>query len=190
LSSLAGNKHITIVASVDHVNAALLFDPLKSSQYNFLWHDCTTFLPLRTELSFAESTFLSGDVSATSVVGGLVGIKNVLNNLTSNARTLYKLLLQNQMSLHGNTNDPAGMDQAITFARLRELCSKKILPLANPTTLRGVLGEFYDHGLIVRGDGRGVTGRLGKKGKTSGEYLWAPFGKVVISQVFQFLEGG
>jgi hypothetical protein len=69
------------------------------------------------------------------------------------------------------------------------LCGKKILPLANPTTLRGVLGEFYDHGLLVRNDGRGNTGGQRKRGKGGGEVVWAPFGKVVVREVVEFLAG-
>jgi len=187
LSTLAANKYITIVASVDHVNAALLFDSLKASRYNFLWHDATTFVPLRIELSFETSTFLSGGTNATSSVGGLSGIKNVLNNLTTNARALYLLLLQHQLPLHPENNDPAEQEQGITFPVLRQLCAKKILPLANPTTLRGLLGEFFDHGLLVRNDGRGNV--QGRKGKGGGEVLWAPFGRAVVNDVIEFLGG-
>ena len=187
LSALASNKYITLVASIDHINAPLLFDSLKASRYNFLWHDCTTFVPYRTELSFEETTFLSGGTSATAAVGGLAGIKAVLNNLTSNARSLYLFLLQYQLPLHPEGNDPAGQDQGITFPQLRQLVAKKILPLANPTTLRGALGEFFDHGLVVRNDGRGNTG--GRKGKGGGEVLWAPFGTKVVREVIEFLGG-
>ena len=187
LSTLASNKYISIIASVDHVNAPLLFDSLKAARYNFLWHDCTTFLPYRTELSFEETTFLSGGISATSSVGGLAGIKAVLNNLTSNARELYLLLLKHQLPLHLGGNEPAGQDQGITFPLLRQICAKKILPLANPTTLRNTLGEFFDHGLIVRNDGRGNV--AGKRGKGGGEVLWAPFGTVIVREVIEFLGG-
>ena len=187
LSALASNKYITIVASVDHVNAPLLFDSLKASRYNFLWHDCTTFVPLRSELSYEETTFLGGGTNATSSVGGLAGIKNVLNNLTSNARALYKLLLEHQLPLQPENNEPAGSDQGITFPQLKGICAKKILPLSNPTTLRGLLGEFYDHGLIVRNDGRGTVSGQAKKGKGTGEVLWAPFGKSIVENVIEFL---
>jgi origin recognition complex subunit 2 len=187
LSTLAANKYITMVASVDHVNAPLLFDSLKSSRYNFLWHDTTTFIPYKHELSFETATFLSGTTSATAAVGGLPGIKAVLNNLTSNARTLYLLVLQHQYPLQEGM-EPAGQDHGVTFSQLRELCAKKILPLANPTTLRNVLQEFFDHGLIVRNDGRGNTGaRKGRGG--GGEILWAPFGRVVVKEVIEFLGG-
>ena len=189
LSTLASNKHITIIASVDHINAPLLFDSLKSSRYNFLWHDATTFTPYRTELSFDTTTFLSGGTSATSSVGGLAGIKAVLTNLTTNARALYKLLLQHQLPLHGESNEPGTQDQGITFAQLRQLCARKILPLANPATLRGLLGEFFDHGLVVRNDGRGSGGAGGNKGRGAGEILFAPFGKNVVSEVLEFLGG-
>jgi origin recognition complex subunit 2 len=187
LSTLSSNAYITMIASLDHVHAPLLFDTLKASRYNFLWHDCATFVPYRTELSFEESTYLGGGSSATSAVGGLPGIKAVLNNLTVNARSLYLLLLQHQLPLHPDNNDPASQERGISFSNLRNLCGKKILPLGNPTTLRGLLGEFFDHGLIVRNDGRGIAS--GRKGKGAGEILWAPFGRVVVSQVIEFLGG-
>lgn len=189
LSTLASNKLITIIASVDHINAPLLFDSLRNSRYNFLWHDATTFQPYRTELSFDTTTFLAGGASATSSVGGLAGIKAVLTNLTTNARALYKLLLQYQLPLHGESNEPGTQEQGITFAQLRQLCAKKILPLANPATLRGLLGEFFDHGLVVRNDGRGSGGAVGSKGRGAGEVLFAPFGKNVVSEVLEFLGG-
>lgn len=112
----------------------------------------------------------------------------MLNNLTSNARTLYLLLLQHQLPLHPESNDPAGQDQGITFPLLRQLVAKKILLLANPTTLRGALGEFFDHGLMIRNDERGNNARW--KGKGRGEVLWAPFEKVVVHEVIEFLGGG
>jgi origin recognition complex subunit 2 len=186
LSSLASNQYITVVASVDHLNAPLLFDSLKASRYNFLWHDATTFVPLRKELSFEVSTYLSGGISATSSVGGLSGIKNVLNNLTSNSRALYLLLLQHQLPLHTDGSNPGGHDQGITFPQLRALCAKKILPLSNPITLNGVLTEFFDHGLIAKNDGKGNAQT--KKSRGGGEVLWAPFEKSVISEVIEFLD--
>jgi hypothetical protein len=42
----------------------------------------------------------------------------------------------------------------------------------------------------VRNDGKASVAGQVKKGKGSGEYLWAPFGKGVVSQVIEFLEGG
>ena|SRR5438045_510140 len=130
-----------MIASIDHVNTPLIFDSLKSYQYNF-WHDATTFTLYKTGLSFEEASFLCGGTSATFAVDDLLGIKAVLNNLTSNARSLYLFLLQHQLPLHS-----AQRDQGITFPQLRQLVAKKILPLTNSTTLRAVLEEFYDHGL-------------------------------------------
>jgi len=107
LSTLAAIKWIKIVASVDHVNAPLLFDSLKSHRYNFIWHNATTYRPYHIELISDPSTFLSGGSSATASVGGLQGIKNVLNNLTSNSGALYLLLLQNQLPLQSEGNESA-----------------------------------------------------------------------------------
>jgi len=189
LSSLAAHKCIHMVASIDHINAALLFDSLKSSRYNFVWHNCTTFTPYRTELSFDSQTFIAGSTSATSSVGGLQGIKAVLNNLTPNARWLYLSLLQHQVPLHDEESAShlvGGPDQGISFPQLRQLCMKTVLPLANPMALKGVLAEFFDHGLLERNDGRGAG--AARKGRGGGDIMWAPFDKNLIKQVIEFLE--
>ena len=96
LSNLAANNYITMITSVDHVNAPLLLDFLKSTRYNFLRHDATIFIPYQHELSFETITFLSGSTSATAAVGSLAGIKAILNNLTTNAKVLYLIFLQHQ----------------------------------------------------------------------------------------------
>jgi origin recognition complex subunit 2 len=143
LSTLAGNKYVSIVASVDHVNAPLLFDSLKASRYNFLWHDCTTFVPLRTELSYEGTTFLGGGSqprppSAVSAVSRmfLIILLQTRENSTDYCYSISCLYIQIRTSLRGWT-------KGFTFSQLRGLCAKKILPLSNPTTLRGLLGEFF-----------------------------------------------
>ena len=44
LSILASNPHVHIVASIDHINAPILWDHDKLFRFNWLWHDCTTLL--------------------------------------------------------------------------------------------------------------------------------------------------
>ena len=77
LSLLALNPSIHIVASVDHINAPLLFSSSESSTrkpdldpsithttpprgFSFLWHDLTTLEPYDTELAHVDRSSLSG----------------------------------------------------------------------------------------------------------------------------------
>ena len=45
LSRLASHPRIHFVCSVDHVNAPLLWDQHKLSNFNFIWQDTSTFMP-------------------------------------------------------------------------------------------------------------------------------------------------
>ena len=44
---LAGHPKIHLICSIDHINAPLIWDQRRLSKLNFIWFDCTTFLPYR-----------------------------------------------------------------------------------------------------------------------------------------------
>ena len=47
LAGLAGHPKIHLICSIDHINAPLIWDQRRLSKLNFIWFDCTTFLPYR-----------------------------------------------------------------------------------------------------------------------------------------------
>jgi origin recognition complex subunit 2 len=47
LAALAGHPRIHLICSIDHINAPLIWDQRRLSKLNFIWFDCTTFLPYR-----------------------------------------------------------------------------------------------------------------------------------------------
>ena len=55
LSLLAESPHIKLIATSDHLQAALLFDNVRISRYQFVWHDVTTFQPYIEETSYENS---------------------------------------------------------------------------------------------------------------------------------------
>ncbi|KAJ3119789.1 Origin recognition complex subunit 2 [Nowakowskiella sp. JEL0407] len=49
LSQLASISNIHLIASIDHINAPLLWDSAATCRFNFVWHDVTNFTPHITE---------------------------------------------------------------------------------------------------------------------------------------------
>lgn len=92
LSRLAKIKNIHLLASIDHINAPMMWDQTCVSNFNFLWWDSTTLLPYTKETAFENSVFLqnSGELS-------LAAMNNVFQSLTSNARGIYRLMVDNQL---------------------------------------------------------------------------------------------
>lgn len=75
---------------------------MKHSKYNFYWWDATTLLPYEAETSYESSLLIqhSGALALSS-------LQNVFLSLTSNARAIYKLLIQYQLD-NSNTSDFSG----------------------------------------------------------------------------------
>lgn len=93
LSRLAKIKNVHLIASIDHINAPLMWDQTCMDNYNFIWYDCTTMLPYENETAFENSVFLqnSGDMD-------LAAMNNVFQSLTTNARGIYMTLVIAQIT--------------------------------------------------------------------------------------------
>lgn len=99
LSRLAKIKNIHLLASIDHINAPMMWDQTCMSNYNFLWWDCTTMLPYTNETANENSALMqnSGEL-------GLAAMKNVFQSLTTNARGIYMLLVKAQLKNKVDSN--------------------------------------------------------------------------------------
>nr|XP_050856999.1 origin recognition complex subunit 2 isoform X1 [Vespula vulgaris] len=137
LSTLARIPNLCIMASIDHINAPLLWDHMKHSKYNFYWWDATTLLPYEAETSYESSLLIqhSGALALSS-------LQNVFLSLTSNARAIYKLLIQYQLD-NSNTSDFSGM----AFKDLYRISREGFL-VSTDLALRAQLTEFIDHKLV------------------------------------------
>ena len=147
LSILAASKHIHIIASVDHINAALLWDQTRLSHFNWLWHDVTTFEPYREETSFENSLLVqhSGSLALSSLT-------HVMRSLTPNARGIFKLLAEYQLE---HKKEDEKNYQGLAFGEFYRRCREKFL-VNSDLTLRAQLTEFRDHKLVrsvKKGDG-------------------------------------
>ncbi|XP_032663128.1 origin recognition complex subunit 2 [Odontomachus brunneus] len=162
LASLAGIPNVRVLASVDHINAPLLWDHIKRAKFNFYWWDATTFLPYQAETSYESSLLVqqSGTLALSS-------LQNVFLSLTSNARAIYILLVKYQLNHIGGNY--AGM----LFKDLYQAAREQFL-VSSDLALRAQLTEFIDHKLVRT-----------KRNVDGAEYLTIPLDKGLLKQ---FLE--
>ncbi|KAK4501505.1 hypothetical protein PRZ48_007314 [Zasmidium cellare] len=98
LASLASHPKVSLLASCDTPNFPLLWDISLSSQFNFLYHDTTTFDPYTAEIEVVQDVnALLGRSRRT--LGGKDGVGYVLKSLPENARNLFRILVAEQLAL-------------------------------------------------------------------------------------------
>ncbi|CAO1423460.1 unnamed protein product [Diamesa tonsa] len=136
LSRLASIERIHMIASIDHLNAPLLWNNTKLSNYNFSWWDVTSLLPYTEETAF-ENSLLTQNSGALE----LSSMKSVFLSLTSNARGIYILVVKYQLKNSGTPNY-----QGISFKELYSTCREAFL-VSSDIALRAQLTEFLDHKL-------------------------------------------
>ncbi|XP_014809774.1 PREDICTED: origin recognition complex subunit 2 isoform X1 [Calidris pugnax] len=163
LAQLSSLPSIYLIASIDHINAPLMWDQAKLSLYNWLWYETTTFSPYVEETSYENSLLVqqSGSLALSSIT-------HVLRSLTLNARGIFRLLAQYQLENKDNPSYPG-----LSFQDFYQQCREAFL-VNSDLTLRAQLTEFRDHKLIRT-----------KRGADGVEYLLIP---VDDSTLTDFLE--
>lgn len=170
LAKLASCSHLHLITSVDHLQSPLLWDSSKLGQFNFVWHDTTTFQPYLEELSYEPSRLIeSGQLE------GSRGVEFVLSSLTSNSRRVFGVLAHHQLKLNpadarapkesqkelsSDDEDPVYQDGSgkrqppnsyasfgLSYTSYYSLCKEKFL-VNNDLTFRTLLTEFRDHKII------------------------------------------
>ncbi|XP_074858237.1 origin recognition complex subunit 2 isoform X2 [Carettochelys insculpta] len=137
LAQLASLPNIRLIASIDHINAPLMWDHAKQSLYNWLWYETTTFSPYLEEISYENSLLVqqSGSLALSSLT-------HVLRSLTPNARGIFRLLAQYHLENKDNPSYPG-----LSFQDFYQQCREAFL-VNSDLTLRAQLTEFRDHKLI------------------------------------------
>ncbi|CAH0729378.1 unnamed protein product, partial [Brenthis ino] len=137
LANLARLKNIHLIATIDHINAPLLWDHNKLSKFNFTWWDVTTFLPYIEETSFENSlmTQRSGALQLSS-------LKSVFQSLTTNAKGIFQIIIEYQLENHKQTHY-----QGLPFKDLYSKAREHFL-VSSDLALRAQLTEFLDHKLV------------------------------------------
>ncbi|XP_029112529.1 origin recognition complex subunit 2 isoform X2 [Scleropages formosus] len=163
LGQLASLTNVHVLASIDHINAPLVWDQAKLSLFNWLWYETTTYLPYAEETSYENSLLVqqSGALALSSLT-------HVLRSLTPNARGIFRLLAEFQLESRDNPSY-----SGLSFQEFYQRCREAFL-VNSDVTLRTQLTEFRDHKLIRT-----------KKGADSVEYLLIPVDPATLTD---FLE--
>ncbi|XP_049743748.1 origin recognition complex subunit 2 isoform X2 [Elephas maximus indicus] len=137
IGQLSSLRNIYLVASIDHLNAPLMWDHAKQSLYNWLWYETTTYSPYTEETSYENSLLVkqSGSLPLSSLI-------HVIRSLTPNARGIFRLLIKYQLD---NQDNPSYI--GLSFQDFYQQCREAFL-VNSDLTLRAQLTEFRDHKLI------------------------------------------
>ncbi|KAJ1810271.1 Origin recognition complex subunit 2 [Coemansia sp. RSA 2598] len=147
LAVLASCKNIHLMASIDHIEAPLIWDSGTVTRFNWAWHDLTTFEPYTVETSYENY-----GTEATEI--GPRGVLHVLASLTENAKNIFRILAEHQISESVMDGDAAGAHKK-TGAKMPEMpynsyfaaCRDQFL-VSSEMTFRSQLTEFRDHKVI------------------------------------------
>ncbi|EUC63208.1 origin recognition complex subunit 2, partial [Rhizoctonia solani AG-3 Rhs1AP] len=155
----------------------------------WLWHDLTTFEPYTAELASRDLTVPPSTTTASATAAPTLtaaevtpsAAQHVFASVTTKAQKVFFMLGQRQLrSLdeEGVVRTPAsGMQKyAVPYDVLLGEARDEFVA-ANDAALRGLLGEFRDHGMVVSGEAE--TG--------GGEALWIPASQDVLKTILGYL---
>lgn len=152
LSEIAKISQIRMLCSLDNLVTPVFWDAAILSSFNFIWHNISTFDDYTTEITFKDPL----SIGKTDEILGSRGAKYVLSSLTGNAKSLYKLLVLQQLekidTLIGEDTkmlEHRGLIKGSpkSFVSLREfyeLCVSEFI-ISNDISFRTILGEFVEH---------------------------------------------
>eukprot|EP00039_Didymoeca_costata_P017343 m.320947 g.320947 ORF g.320947 m.320947 type:complete len:654 (+) comp16524_c0_seq7:1541-3502(+) len=164
LAKLVAMERIHLLASIDHINAPLLWDHGKLALFNWYWVPMTTFESYNVEVSY------EGTLIGQSGIISLKGTEIVMHHLTKNHKKAFWIILQHQKQ-HGSEADYKGL----SFADLFSMCKERFVA-HDDSRLRGFLKEFSDHKLIMDRKVDGV------------EMIYIPGDDSVVSSLISMME--
>ncbi|KAJ1733617.1 Origin recognition complex subunit 2 [Coemansia biformis] len=146
LAALASSPRIHLVASIDHIEAPLIWDASTATRFNWAWHDLTTFEPYAVETS-------NENFGAETKNIGPRGVLHVLASLTENAKGIFRVLAEFQVAESVMDDTPAAQKKAgaaipeMPFGGYFAACRDQFL-VSSEMTFRSQLTEFRDHQVI------------------------------------------
>lgn len=135
LARVAACSHVRMVASMDHVNAPLLWDKkMVHAQFNWCWYHVPTFAPYKFEGIFYPLILAHGSTAQSAKTAVIV-----LESLTPNAQNVFKVVAEHQLA-HPD-------EEGIAINNLYTTCRERFL-VSSLVTLNSHLTEFKDHELL------------------------------------------
>lgn len=172
-ATLASNSHIRLLATCDNPSFQRLFDSSAREQFNFLFHDTTTFesyAPVEVGSVVDTMNELLGRSGRS--MKGKEGVGFVLRSLPENARNLYRILIAELLAAMDNgieindAPDPergsrkvAGGVGVVGRMAVRVLYQKAVEEFicTSDMAFRTLLKEFQDHQMVdSKWDGAGT----------------------------------
>ncbi|KAF1957381.1 ORC2-domain-containing protein [Byssothecium circinans] len=198
LATLAAHPSINLVCTADTPNFPLLWDVGLKAQYKFLFHDATTFAAYDAEIDVVETVNELLGRSGRRI-GGRDGVGFVLRSLPENARSLFRILVTEQLALLFMDDANGEIDDTPATPRNKKIAPTKIAAsdsnqgveyrtlyhkaveefvCSSEVGFRTLLKEFHDHQMIEsRKDAMGT------------ERLWVPFRQEELEGLVEDLSG-
>lgn len=160
LARLAASAGINMLATADTPNFTLLWDVSLRDQFNFVFHDCTTFAPYEAEMMNVVDEVHNLIGRRGRRIGGKEGVGFVLKSLPENARNLYRLLLTELLTNLGEghaSDDEDGEEgharkdndeTGVEFRTLYQKAAEEFIA-SSEMMFRTLLKEFHDHQMIT-----------------------------------------
>ncbi|KAF8881778.1 origin recognition complex subunit 2 [Infundibulicybe gibba] len=205
IASLALSSRIHIAASIDHINAPLLWSSSEQSTrkpgsykvgdthargFAWLWHDLTTLAPYDFELAWVDRSSLTdahggstrkktdGMAAQNATAMSETAALHILASVTQKAQKLFVLMGTRQLQSADDVGSATDMQQhAIAYDTLFNAARDNFIA-TNDTALRSLLGEFRDHGLVI----------AAPAGGGGGEVLWIPLHKEKLTRLLGHLK--
>lgn len=165
LTRLTAEAGVALIASIDNPNIVNLISPDQFCQMNWIWTDCTTMQPYQEELNRFVLDACASSVAKQSPRAALI----VLQSLTTNSRSIFKLLAAHQLSipeaevnsLLDSLEDEEDKEQVgasetysgLSYHALFQKCQENFVVTAE-ANFRTQLTEFTDHDLFKSMEGR------------------------------------
>ncbi|UYV68509.1 ORC2, partial [Cordylochernes scorpioides] len=163
LCQLAACPHIHLLASVDHVNAPLMWDQVKLGRLRWVWTNVTD----PTSRYLGETAYEDSQQATTGSRLALSSLTHVFSSLPSNTRKIFLILVRHQLEqLSSKHRSYLGM----AFQELVEE-SKEAFLVNSQLTIRAHLSEFKDHRVIIV-----------RKGADGTEYLYIPLDSAILEE--------
>ncbi|KAL0958186.1 hypothetical protein HGRIS_000349 [Hohenbuehelia grisea] len=213
LSLWALNPHIHLVASIDHINASLLWstpemsarkrsrESAASSAYDhmrgfsWLWHDITTLLPYDFELSFADRSSIQGarggrkgaDGAAIQVSAAAMSetaALHILASVTQKAKKLFQLMGARQLESIDSATEEGAVAQGKDMQQ-HSIAYDALFNLARDNFV--ATNDTAMRMLLGEFRDHGLV-LSAQSGSAGGEALWIPLRKERLACVIQSLQ--
>lgn len=171
LLKLVQSSKFSLIASIDNPGVVNLFSKSRFEKFNWIWMDCTTMRPYSDELNRFALDACTNSAAKQTPRAALI----VLQSLTSNSRSIFKLLAAHQLaspeaqvgSLIDSLEDEEDPDSNTTntqsvnmdgytgmsYHGLFQKCQENFVVTAE-ANFRTQLTEFTDHDLFKSIEGR------------------------------------